>query len=73
MPPLPRGTCLACRKSVALRTTGTLREHRHDSDGSLCPGRNMRPLEALEAAPDTVTESEEERMTESGLRLGEGA
>lgn len=27
MPPLPRGICPICRKSVALRSDGQLREH----------------------------------------------
>ena len=54
MPALPRGTCLACRKDVAMRNTGTLREHAAAS-GLKCPGSNMRPLESLEAEPDTIT------------------
>lgn len=66
MTALPRGTCLVCRKSVALRTTRTLREHRNDGTGRVCRGSAYRPLEALEAAPETVTESEEERRQEGG-------
>jgi hypothetical protein len=63
---LPRGTCLVCRKSVALRTSRVLREHRNDVTGFLCRGSAYRPLEVLEAEPETVTESEEERRQEGG-------
>jgi hypothetical protein len=60
MTPLPRGTCIRCRKSVALRTNDVAREHWIDTlQGKKgCPGSSMRPLEALKAKPSRVTDSE---------------
>jgi hypothetical protein len=60
MPPLPKGTCIRCRKTVALRTSGVIREHtiaRVDGP-KRCPGVSMRPLEALKAKPALVTDNE---------------
>ena len=38
-PPLPRATCPVCKRDVALRNGGILREHRTDAeaDAELCP------------------------------------
>ncbi len=65
MPPLPRGTCLVCRRQVAMRNDGVTREHRPTPDHPrICRGSAMRSLETLEAEPDTVTEPERERRQE---------
>lgn len=57
MPPLPRGTCIRCRKSVALRNNGVTRDHMIATmqGKKPCRGRAMRPLEALQANPRGVT------------------
>lgn len=68
MPPLPRGTCIRCRKSVALRSSGVTREHKIARVGGpkLCPGTSMRPLEAFIANPTRVTDNERRVADEGG-------
>jgi len=49
MPPLPRGTCISCARSVAMRTSGVVREHRATPRGGhVCRGASMRSKEEIE-------------------------
>lgn len=68
MTPLLRGTCIRCRKSVALRTGDIIREHKIAKLGGkfLCPGVAMRPLEELQNRPHTVTDNERRVADEGG-------
>lgn len=68
MTPLPRGTCIRCRKSVALRTSGVIREHKIARIGGpkMCPGCSFRPLEELQNRPHTVTDNERRVADEGG-------
>lgn len=68
MPPLPKGTCIRCRKTVALRTSGVTREHKIARVGGprQCPGVAFRPLEALIAKPSLVTDNERRVADEGG-------
>lgn len=59
MPPLPRGTCIACRRDVALRTNRTAREHQALVGKRKCPGTAMRSREEIDRAGD-ATEAERE-------------
>ncbi len=54
MPPLPRGTCIACARDVAMRNSGVTREHKHYKTGRLCPGSSMRSRERIDEKADAT-------------------
>lgn len=54
MPPLPRGTCIACARDVAMRNSGVAREHRHYKTGRKCPGSSMRSRQRIDEKADAT-------------------
>jgi hypothetical protein len=46
MPALPRATCAACRREVAVRSGGEIREHRPPEGGAVCEGSGKPALGA---------------------------
>lgn len=55
MAPLPRGTCIACAREVAMRTNGVTREHQHYRTGKKCPGSAKRSREEIDVGADPTT------------------
>lgn len=69
---LPRGTCIACRRDVAMRSNGVTREHRvrvgPKLAGKKCRGSAMRSREEIDKRAD-ATEAERKVARESPIVL----